>query len=141
MRFEQLTFLVVDDSADDLRLIEAAFVKVGVTNPIVCKINAEDACAFLNGAGADGEQRPVVLMTDLKMPGMDGVELVRWVRTQPGWKGMPVVMLSGSILDTDAIRAYEAGVNIFLSKAGSLLDHAAMLRSLVAWLRLNHDLP
>lgn len=141
MHFEQRTILVVDDLVGDLALIDSAFAKAGVKNPVVQKLSGEDACTYLDGAAANAERRPVVLITDLKMPWMDGVELVRWVRNRPVWEGMPVVMLSSSQLDDDIKRAYEVGVNIYLSKPRSFLDQVAMLRSLVEWLRFTHDSP
>src|SRR5688572_2696257 len=109
MTFEQRIFLVVDNSPNDLVLIESALLRAGLTNPIVCKLSVEEACKYLNGGAINPAQRPSVLMTDLKMPGMDGIDLVRWVKNQRGLEDMLVVMLSGSTLDGDATRSYEVG--------------------------------
>ena len=136
MRFEQRTFLVVDDSAEDLGLIEGALVRAGVTNPILTKRSGEAACEHLNAVNS-ADQRPGVLMTDLKMPGMDGIDLIRWVKQQSGLEDMLVVALSGSTMDDDMARAYEAGANVFLTKPAHFLDQVKMFQRLVGWLKLS----
>ena len=140
MRIERPAFLLVDDSPDDLGLIESALKKVGVTRPIVSKISGEDARDYLIEA-VDANSRPGVLITDLKMVGMDGIELIQWVRSQPGLDGLLVVMLSGSVLDDDVTRAYDAGADVYLTKPSQFLEQVEALRGLVRWITVSQDRP
>jgi CheY-like chemotaxis protein len=140
VHFEQRNFLLVDDSSDDLRLIEGALLKAGVTNPIITKGSGDQACEHLMRTANNSEQRPGVLMTDLKMPGMDGIDLIRWVKNQSGLEDMLVVALSGSVLDDDMARAYEAGANVFLTKPAHFLDQVKMFQRLVRWIKLSRGL-
>jgi len=79
-------------------------------------------------------------MTDLKMPGMDGIDLIRWVKNQSGLRDILVVALSGSTLDDDMARAYEAGANVFLTKPAQFIDQVKMFRRLVGWLKVSRGL-
>ena len=136
MTVEQPSFLLVDDSPVDLGLIESALRKVGVTRSIVSKPSGEDARNYLVEA-AKANRRPGVLITDLKMFGMDGIELIRWVRSQPSLDGLLVVMLSGSVLDDDMTRAYEAGTDVYLTKPLQFSDQVETLRGLVRWITVS----
>jgi CheY-like chemotaxis protein len=131
----QQPILVVDDSMNDLLLIESALLSAGVTNPIVCKLSVTEASKYLNGSAINPGQRPAVLMTDLKMPGMDGIDLVRWAKNQWGLEDILAVVLSGSELGDDVARAYDAGANIFLTKPEQFLDQVKMFQGLMGWLK------
>ena len=120
--------IIVDDSQDDLDLIRRLFSKAGVKNAIVAFDDPRVAISYLQNPPANGQPRPCLIFTDLKMPGMDGFEFVAWIRRQPSLAGIPVVMLSGSGEAKDVARAKAAGVHTYLVK----LPEPAALAEIVA---------
>lgn len=110
--------LVVDDSEEELHLIKRLLAKAQVKNPVVTFDDASRVMTFLKAASAtpDSGLMPCILFTDLKMPGVDGLDLVKWIRTQKSFARLPVVMLSGSGEDREVKRAKELGVTECLTK-------------------------
>jgi CheY-like chemotaxis protein len=114
------TILVVEDNEDHVFLLKHAFQKAEVTNPLQVASTGEDAIAYLAGTGkySDSQQFPLpsIVLLDLKLPGLDGFDVLRWIRQQPGLKAVRVVMLTSSDRGQEINAAYEAGVNVFLTK-------------------------
>ena len=112
--------LLVEDRDDDILLIRKAFEKGGLLNPLQVVRTGEDALAYLSAAGkySDSEEYPLptLILLDLKLPGMDGFDVLQWIRSQPGINVIPVVVLTSSTLIHDANRAYQLGANSFLVK-------------------------
>ena len=115
-----LTVLHVDDDPNDLELLRAAAHKARVHFIIRTVEDGEQAIAYLTGAGiyADRKRHPLpsLILLDLKMPRASGFEILKWVRTQPQLKAMPIVVLSGSQLQEDMRQAYARGANSYLVK-------------------------
>jgi len=124
--------LVVEDSEDYVFLLRHTFRKVGVLNPVQVVNCAEDAIAYLSGAGpySDWKQFPLpsIVLLDLKLPGMDGLGLLEWIRQQPGLKALRVAMLTSSDRGEELNAAYEAGANVFLTKPVDLDKLVEMMR-------------
>src|SRR6266508_55039 len=134
--------LLAEDDPNDVLLIERAFQRTHVANSLQVVRDGEEALAYLSGQGpfADRERHPlpVLLLMDLKMPRKSGLEVLEWVRQQPGLKRLPITVLSSSNQSPDINRAYELGANSYLVKpAGfdSLLDLVKNLD--LYWLILN----
>jgi CheY-like chemotaxis protein len=112
--------LVVEDSADHVFLLPMACEKAGVKNPIRAVAGGHRAISYLEGSGpySDWEKFPLpsIILLDLKMPGMDGFAVLRWIRQQPDLRRLRVVILSSSDLIEDVDKAYELGANSFLLK-------------------------
>src|SRR5437868_5569670 len=110
--------LVVDDDQDALHLIKRILAKAGIKNPVVTFDDASKVVAFLKAAASAPEAglMPCVVFTDLKMPAMDGFELLRWIRGEKNLARLTVVMLSSSSLDKDMKRAKALGVDDYLVK-------------------------
>ncbi len=112
--------LLVEDDANDVWLIQRAFQKAGFRNNLKIVRDGEQATRYLGGQGqyADREKFPIpfLILLDLKMPGMDGFEVLEWVRRDPTLKRLLVVVLTSSNLQTDVDRAYEMGANSYLVK-------------------------
>ena len=134
--------LLAEDDPNDVLLIQRAFQRNQVANPVQVVRDGEEALAYLSGQApfADRERHPlpVLMLMDLKMPRKSGLEVLEWVRQQPGLKRLPIIVLTSSNQSPDINRAYELGANSYLVKpAGfdSLLDLVKNLD--MYWLILN----
>jgi CheY-like chemotaxis protein len=112
--------LIVEDNEVDLMLIRRAFTKARVLNPLFSVGSGEEAICYFKGEGrfANREEYPLpdLVLLDLKLPGLSGLEVLKWIRAQPGLRGMRVVMLTGSSTIEDINQAYQLGANSFLVK-------------------------
>jgi len=113
-------FLLVEDDENDVILVRRAFSKSQLLNPLAVVRNAEEAMAYFMGIGAYKNRSeyplPSLVLLDLKMPGMSGIEFLQWLRQQPGYGSTRVVILTSSSLTRDVNAAYQAGANSFLIK-------------------------
>ena len=128
--------LVVEDSEDQVFLLLHAFQKVGIVNPVQVVNCGEDAIDYLSGAGryCDWKEFPLpsMVLLDLNLPGLNGLEVLRWIRQHPGLRALRVAMLTSSELSQEINAAYEAGANVFLTKPvdlGKLIDMMRGFRS------------
>src|SRR5215475_5468250 len=112
--------LLVEDREDDVLLIRFALKKGGVDNPIHAVRSGEEAVEYLRGRGkyADRDEYPLpaLILLDLKMRGMDGFEVLIWIRRQPDLGSTRVIVLTSSNDIWDVNRAYHLGANSFLVK-------------------------
>ena len=112
--------LIVEDRGDDILLIQRAFQKATVTNPVQVVRTGEEALAYLSGEGSYSNRAeyplPALVLLDLKLPGIDGFEVLTWIRSQPAMRGLPVVVLTSSSEMSDVNRAYKLGANSFFVK-------------------------
>jgi len=117
---ERAIILLVDDSADDLFLIRKAFEKAQVPNPLYCVRSGQEALDYLAGVGKFANRAeyplPDLLLLDLKMPEIDGFDVLRWVKRQPEMAKLRVVVLTSSDQMRDVNQAYQLGANSFLVK-------------------------
>jgi CheY-like chemotaxis protein len=110
--------LVADDDADDLFLLRRMLAKAGIKNPVVSLRDGDEVVSFLRpvvSAGNKGVQ-PCLVFLDIKMPRLDGFEVLRWIRKQSALKALPVIMLSGSDEPRDHKRASELGATRYVVK-------------------------
>ena len=122
MPFEPLTstrplFLLVEDNEEDVFFINRAFERAGVENRIVRVKSGPEAIAYLGG-DLDRAQYPlpVMVLLDIKMPGTDGFDVLRWIRHQTQFARLCVVMLTSSDEIRDVNQAYQLGATSFLVK-------------------------
>ena len=112
--------LIVEDREDDVLLMRKSFEKAGLPNPIKIVRDGEEALAYLSGEGKyasrDEYPLPSLILLDLKLPRMDGFEVITWIRKQEGIRAIPVVVLTSSSQLRDVNRAYELGANSFFVK-------------------------
>ena len=135
------TILQVEDDSNDVFFFKRAMKKAGAANPIQVAEDGQQAIDYLQGAGkfADRAQFPLpgLVLLDLKLPYVMGMEVLRWIRQQPGTP-MVVVMLTASSEDSDITDAYRLGANGFLVKpsdAGKMDDIAKAITDF--WLTHN----
>ena len=107
--------LVVDDEPEDTYFLRRALGAAGIPNAVIGCGNGEEAVTFLESAKFGG-QRPCVVFLDVKMPLMNGFELLTWIRNQDEFAGLKVVMLSSSELPEDRERSLALGANEYLVK-------------------------
>jgi CheY-like chemotaxis protein len=111
--------LLVEDSAKDVELVLAALKKNHFANPVVVARDGVEALDYLYGrqqhAGA-AVLPPIVMLLDLKMPRMDGLEVLRQIKQDPVLKVTPVVMLTSSREEADLVESYKLGVNAYVVK-------------------------
>jgi CheY-like chemotaxis protein len=129
--------LVVEDNPDDLFAVQRALRKAKIENPVEVVTDGQSAIEYLEGTGiyADREAHPipVLVLLDLKLPRVDGFEVLSWIRAQPALDDVVVVMLTSSDEDRDHRRAYSLGARSYLVKpptAEALLQLTASLASL-----------
>src|SRR5881394_1754584 len=112
--------LIVEDDDNDAFFVQRAVQKSGIIQlPHIC-VTVDDAVSYLEGSGNYSDRRgfpfPNLLVSDLKMPGRNGFDLLRWIRDHPQFQVIPTVILSSSSLPEDVKRAYCLGANAYISK-------------------------
>jgi CheY-like chemotaxis protein len=117
---DQATILLAEDREDDVLLIRKVFERAGLDNPLQVVHDGEQAIEYLAGAGKFSNRAeyalPWLILLDLKMPKVDGFEVLRWVRQQPGLSSTILVVLTSSEQLRDVNLAYQLGANSFLVK-------------------------
>lgn len=111
--------LLAEDNDHDVELTLAALDEYNLANEVVLARDGVEALDYLYGRGkfaGHANGLPVVVMLDLKMPKMDGLEVLRQMRNDPVLKAVPVVMITSSREEQDLVRSYELGVNAYVVK-------------------------
>ena len=112
--------LVVEDREDDILLIRKSFERAGVANPLHFVRTGDEALAYLSGESKYANRAefplPTLVLLDLKLPGMDGFEVLAWIRQQEGLRALPVIVLTSSTQLSDVNRAYQLGASSFFVK-------------------------
>lgn len=126
--------LLAEDNADDLMLICRAFEKSNRFQ-VQSVRNGAEFIAYLEGTGPYANRTayplPQLAMLDLHLPGRNGIEILQWLRHQPGLRRLPVIVFSGHTDPNEVIRAAEAGANSFITKPvnfGELVQKLVMLQ-------------
>jgi len=117
----QCMILIVDDDENDIFFVKRAFTEINVHCTFHMLKNGQEVVDYLSGheqyGNRDRYPLPIMMLMDLKMPVMDGFEVLAWLRAQPGIKVIPTVVFSSSDLPADITRAYELGANSFMTKS------------------------
>jgi two-component system response regulator len=107
------TILIVDDNPDDIEIARRILAKSGRDVRVEEARRGEAALELLH----DGKERPSLILLDLKMPGMNGIDTLRKIRSDEKLKNIPVVILTSSSLESDRNEAFDAGADAFVHKA------------------------
>lgn len=134
--------LLVEDDQNDVLFMERAFRKANIPNPICVAHDGREAIDYLSGTGrfANRNQHPLpcLIILDLKMPRMTGMDVLQWLREQPVLYCLPVIVLSSSSHRNDVERAYRLGANAFVLKPGSNEERGKLAQLIKEfWLELN----
>jgi CheY-like chemotaxis protein len=112
--------LVAEDDPNDAFMLKRALKKAGILNPVQLVENGAQALEYLRGDGKYNDRAaypfPGVIITDLKMPKVNGFEVLKWLKRHPECGVIPSIVLSASILESDVVQAYQAGANCYLEK-------------------------
>lgn len=138
--------LLVEDNADDEKLTLRALKKNNIRNEVVVARNGAEALDYLFGTGAyagrDLNVMPQVVLLDLKLPKLDGLEVLRRVRANDRTKLLPMVILTSSNEDWDRINSYGLGANSYVLKPVDFNQFSEAARQLgLYWLILNEPPP
>jgi CheY-like chemotaxis protein len=114
------TLLVAEDNTGDVFLLTRAFAKAGGKLAVHYVRDGQEATEYLNGEGCYSDRHtypfPDLVLTDIKMPRVDGFGVLTWVRDQPLMHRLPTVVFSSSFEPEDVSKAYDFGANSFLAK-------------------------
>ncbi len=133
------TILLVDDNPDDVELTVRAFRSTDVHEPIRIARDGTEAIDQLFGSPA--RTLPALVLLDLKLPGIDGVDVLRRIRADPLTRALPVVILTSSNERVDLMNCYRLGANSYVRKPVSFSDFLAATRQIASyWLSLNESL-
>lgn len=140
---KQIEILLVEDSKDDLDMTLRALRKANLANHIQVARDGAEALDFIfcEGvhAGRKIEDVPRLILLDLKLPKIDGKEVLQRVKSDPRTKRIPVVVLTSSQEQKDVIESYQLGVNSYIVKPVNFEGFAAAVQELgLYWLLLNH---
>ncbi len=130
--------LLVDDNPDDVTFTLRAFKQNNISNEIVVAVDGEQALQMLLPETAAQSLQPALVLLDLKLPKVGGLEVLRRIRADPRTQSVPIVVLTTSSEDADIASSYQLGANSFVRKPvvfSEFLDAAKMLG--VYWLLVN----
>ncbi len=142
----QHTVLLVEDNDDDVELTRRAFGKSNVINKLVVVRDGEEALDYLFAtggyAGRDAAALPYVVLLDLNLPKIGGLEVLRRIRVDQRTRRLPVVVLTTSKEETDIIDSYDLGANSYVRKPVDFDQFVEAARQLgLYWLVLNEQAP
>jgi len=140
------TILLAEDREDDIVLIRKAFKDGGIRYPLMIVRDGEEAISYLSGQGRYSNRElypiPALFLLDLTLPVTDGFEVLRWVRSRPELKDMPVIVLTASDRIRDVNQAYRLGAYSFLVKSLDFQDAVALAQSISDyWLKVKKHSP
>jgi CheY-like chemotaxis protein len=123
-----------EDEEDDVFFLRKAFEKAGVPNPLAVVPDGLAAIEYLSGNGEysdrAGHPLPCLALLDLNLPNKSGLEILEWIRAQPSFSPLPVLILTSSTQEADVHRAYRLGANGFLVKPGKPDELLAMVKAI-----------
>ena len=134
--------LLVEDNADDVELTTLALAEAKITNPVVVASNGVEALDYLLGTGAhagrDAAEQPVVVLLDIKLPLLSGIDVLRRMREDERTRRTPVVMLTSSKEQVDITATYDLGANSYVQKPVDFENFVGAARQLgLYWTVLN----
>lgn len=140
------TILLVEDNPSDINLTKRAFEKGHITNNLVVAEDGQEALDYIFGNGIyvnrDISQLPTLILLDLKLPKIGGLEVLKRIRAAEIIKRLPVVILTSSKEDEDMAASYDLGVNSYIRKPIDFNQFAEAIKYLgLYWLVINEPPP
>jgi two-component system response regulator len=140
---QRADILLVEDNPNDVKLTLHAFKTANLANTIHVARDGVEALEFLFGAATNSDtqvsERPKLILLDLKLPRLDGHEVLKRIKSDPRTCGIPVVVLTSSSEERDVMRTYEVGVNSYIVKPVDFEQFTESVRDIGKyWLVINH---
>jgi two-component system response regulator len=140
---DNVEILIVEDSLEDLNLALRALRKAKITNRIQVARDGEEAVEFIFCEGPFAQRKmeegPKVILLDLKLPKIDGLEVLRRIKSDPRTRSIPVVMLTSSREQNDVVESYDLGVNSYIVKPVDFDQFSEAVQKLgLYWMLTNH---
>jgi len=136
--------LIVDDSPKDVELTIAALAEKNLANEVVVAEDGEEALDYLymRGKFADKNGLPAIILLDIKMPKMDGIEVLKHIRSNPQFKSIPVIMVTSSHEERDLVESYSLGANSYVVKPVDIVQFIDAIKVLgIYWAVINQSPP
>lgn len=136
--------LLAEDSLRDVELTIEALAGNNLANRVVVAHDGVEAMEYLRREGQYAERRPgqpTVVILDIKMPRMDGIEVLRAIRADPALRLLPVVILTSSREEQDLVRSYELGVNAYVVKPVKFSDFITAVSQLGIFWAIHNETP
>lgn len=135
--------LLVEDNLDDIDLTRRAFRKSNIQNELVVAEDGQEAIDLLFGQDGQGSDfRPVLILLDLNLPKIGGLDVLRRIRSDDRTKHYPVVALTSSSEESDLVESYDLGVNSYICKPVDFTQFVEAVQALqLYWLVLNKSSP
>jgi CheY-like chemotaxis protein len=125
------SILLVEDEESDVEIFRRALKRAGLAAELVVARDGQEAVEYLDLENCD-QPKPGLLLLDLKMPRMDGFEVLTWLNTKPCFKNLPVLVLTSSSHDSDIRKAREMGAREFFVKPGGIHELVKILQDIYA---------
>jgi len=133
----EFVMLVAEDDSSDLALLTHALSDVGTRVDLQVTRDGEEVVRYLQGAGefSDRDKHPLpdLVVLDLKMPQLSGLEVLRWMKNHSDFACLPKIILSGSSVERDIEEAYAEGVNTFFTKPSGFHELHALVKYIVGY--------
>lgn len=134
--------LVIEDSDMDLDFCLQAFSEHAVANPVIACRDGEEALQFIDAHPSSGDRRfPLLVLLDLRLPKIDGIDVLRHARQHPVWKQVPFVILTTSRENSDIGTAYQIGVNSYIVKPVDFDSFAKVVQRIKLYWILTNEPP
>lgn len=134
MKPQPFVILMAEDDEHDIAAVRRAWKMEAITHPLYIVNDGEQCIEYLfrrgRYAAPGAAPSPSVLLLDINMPRMNGIEVLRYLRNSEAFKQLPVVMLTTSQMEEDRIRSYETGANAFISKPVGFENLSNVLRTI-----------
>ena len=141
MENKDFPILLVEDNKHDVRFVQRAWQMNHITNPLFVVPHGQACLDYLRHASqyADPKQfpRPGLILMDIHMPVMDGIECLKIIKSDPQLKTIPVIMLTTSKEEEDRVRSYELGCNTFIQKPVDFEKFSTAVRTIMVYWTLS----
>jgi CheY-like chemotaxis protein len=145
MNAEIKKILIVDDSPKDIELVIAALSEINLVNEVAIAEDGEEALDYLNRRSKFAERgsgNPAVILLDIKMPKLNGIEVLKYIRSNPEFKMIPVIMVTSSGEERDLVESYRLGANAYVVKPVDIVQFIEAIKILGQfWAVINKQPP
>jgi two-component system response regulator len=145
MKYKELEVLIVEDDPDDLELTLHTFAEARITNPVHIARDGQEALDYIFCRGEHATREavpPRLILLDLKLPKIGGLEVLREIKADPRTKGIPVVILTSSREERDLVEGYQLGANSYIQKPVDFGQFQKTIREMgYYWLVVNQAGP